>query len=333
MKQITRAVLFAVGLAIGACSNGAMAREFVLAHTYSEESNLGIWARDFQQCVKDKEDIVVEIIPSQLIGDSMEIAESVFHGELDMAILPASIASYFWPAAKALTLPGVLAEESTLMEYSNENQFVESVEKAIARDWPVHIMGIGWRHAVFAGNSSVIDGLSGHRIYSYSDEVSTMLRKLGAVVAERSNTWDAIYAWKSGLVDGMFLDSQFVRMSLDEGLFSDQDVIFLDDTYVPFKEAQLLLMNPRSSRGHLSEIADRLRWSCRNVSDDFNRRGIDRLREIQRLADFNGIRVEALVTGHESEWREAIEASWNESIVSSRGAVKGVLDILRDYDW
>lgn len=331
MKHTTIATAFALAVAIVASNSIALASGFVLAHAYPENSSLGMWARDFQRCAEEKEGIFIEVIPSRLVGGSREIAEDVFHGKLDMAILPASAASSFWPAAKALTLPGVMAKREALLEYSNEAEFVWSIEKAIGRDWPVHVIGIGWRHAVLMARPTIVDGIAGHRIHSYSDATSAMLHKLGATVPKWRYSYDAISAWKVGEIDGIFMDAKFVQLSLERGVFSSRDVVYMDDSYFPFKEAQLLVMDAKSVNSD-DGIAKDLRWKCGNVSDNFNEREIGQLSALRKSAHAVGVRVETLIEGHEWEWSEAIDSAWFESIVASRGAVREVLEILDSYE-
>ena len=61
------------------------------AHSYQDNSEIGIWAREFMNCLGDRVDIYVELIGAGELGSTSELVQAVQSHEVDVAVL--SVAS------------------------------------------------------------------------------------------------------------------------------------------------------------------------------------------------------------------------------------------------
>ena len=325
MRTLQTALLM---VAVYLYSDCALAKRLSLAHTFPVESAVDNWAHDFQTCVSDSTGDYVDVIPSGMIGGAVELAGEVFSGQLDMAIVPAWAASNFWPPAAALALPGVMSSPQTIKEYSNSEPFLESIEDVLARQWPVNIMGIGWRHAMLVSAQTGIHDLTGSRVLSYSSAVSSMLEELGARSVAYKGFVD-YSALTSGQIDAMFVGVEAARSLVDENIARS---IFFDDSFLPFKEAQLMVLSRRATEDLGTDIVEQLRSECGGIADQYNQWEVDSLMDVASRARSMGVALVPLRSGNEWQWETATDAAWRAGAVSSLGAVEEVLAILRKYD-
>ena len=327
LKLLVRTLSVAIAIwGVHLPGNKAQAGGLVLAHAYPEGSATDQWAREFGQCAQERTGQYVEIVPDRLVGEPLEIAARVVHGDMDMAILPAWAANEFWPGAKALTLPGVMTNSNTVLNWSNNADVLQAIQEGLDEYRSVSVVALGWQYGLLVGGARSmqgwqgLQGFDGARVASYSSEVSAMLNELGAEPVEYS-WYDSLSALEWGELDGLFVPAEWADRLVTDGIAGS---IYYTENFVPFKEAQLVVFGGEAAEVFGSELIEELRSECGFVSDKYNGQQIEQMQRLVERASRAGVKILPLGTGDESRWNRAFDAALK--IMTDSSAVGG--DIL-----
>ena len=323
----TNCIQLFVALAITALfAAQSPASEFLMAHGYHPQSEIGKWAEAFGKCAEAGGNIRVRIASGRNVASPRRIVDNFVEGRIDIAIAPATFFVGSWPGLRALTVPGLVAEPRRLATISNDDVTIKNIERSLGGAKALGLLGVGWRHALLVGAAGKLDVLEQATIRTYSDTAGAGLAELGAKTFKAPAS-EVGFMMHTGVADGALVGVGLARRLLSEGI---AQTMYWDETYSPFVDAVLLAMSPMAKRLVGESLVEQLRRECRRTTEEYNKAEVMYMSKVDDLAGRLGqVTVKYFDAADRLKLRETFRKLEKKSTVYENPAFKQIMDALR----
>jgi TRAP-type C4-dicarboxylate transport system substrate-binding protein len=323
-RELISALAFAATMCVSAqrCDAG----ELFLAHPFPSDSEVGMMAVEFANCVQTTIGVGVNVVPDAKFGYSQDTARAIAEGLIDFAVIPAWALDQIWPEVAGLDQPGQMSTLEDLLKLSTDTSFFgwinddarHRLNASGERRGSLALMAIGWEFDSLVGSSSSLQSLAGKKFRIYGYEQETLTNALGATgVLLRYD--EIIPAIEHGAIDAAVVESRVVIEGVRSGAIKE---LQWSPDFLPFYFPIVVLMNTSTVSAFGENLTSNIVQNCSKVTSSFTEKSLESTRKTAEEASAAGAKVLPFDEASRAVWREAfrqnLETAYEYEAVAER---------------